>query len=115
MDIQTKLTALQAARAQFKQASAHRTLVQKEKRLLESQIREYLTEHNLPRVKNEKLSIVANSKKLRKRLSKTEKIEQGIEALKNLGVADPKKVYESLQESLKGEAETVSSIHVKEL
>lgn len=111
----TQLQSLHKIRAEYKQITQQKKVLLARKKELETIIQEYLIKNDLPRVTSNNISIISNQRKTRKRLSKVEKTEQALELLKNLSINNPKKVWEDLQESMRGEPEIIPCIHVKDL
>ena len=115
MSIEHKLTALYKLRSEYKTLNTQKRELCERKKALETQIQEYLSQHGLPRCKTEDIIVTANTKTIRRRLNKTDKLENGIALLQKLGISNAKDVMDKLVESSKGESEKIESIHVKEL
>jgi hypothetical protein len=81
---------------------------------IETRIRDYIHDKNLPGVKYENIVVLSTEKTSRKKLKKKEKEDNAMEVLQHMGILDPKDALAKILESMKGEKETVDAIQIKE-
>lgn len=99
---------------EIKRLTAECTILRLKKKEMEEKILDYLKKNNQPGVKYGDLVVLYKESTTRKRLNKKEKEEKAVCVLKNLGVINPEEVFYSIQDSMKGEKTTRTSLQLKE-
>jgi hypothetical protein len=83
------------------------------KKELEAKIQEYISERNVPGVKYDSLTVIANQKKVRNRMKKEEKISNGCKILENLGISNSKEALAEIIKSMKGNVTLEPGLKIK--
>ena len=87
----------------------------KRKKLLESQVIEYLRAKDEHGFKHNGVAIIAEEKEARGPKKRNEKLEGGISVLENYGIDNPKEVLEELLEKMKGSPVPTTKLKIKEI
>jgi len=101
--IRRDVKALQEIVKEIKLLTTKLSKLRKEREKHEKVILEYLKTEDLPGVKDENFVVLAKKKTKRVRPKKNERIERGVELLRQQGVNQSPEFIEALLETLRGE------------
>lgn len=99
---------------EIKRKNVEMKLLRIKKKELEENIMEFLRLEEQPGVKFEDIVVLSKERTTCKKLKKTEKEENAIVVLENLGISNPKEALTSILDSMKGESIVVESLQFKE-
>lgn len=88
--------------------------IRERRQLVENRILNYLEEVDEPGIMYEDITVLRHKKLQRQRKPTAMKREDVIHLLENNGIANADKVFNDIQERLRGEAESVPTLKIKE-
>jgi hypothetical protein len=113
-DIITFMKELKNIYAEIKRINHHLKNVRDRKAYIETQILDYLERVDEPGIMYEDITVLRHKKVHRQRKPVLAKKEDVVHLLEDAGVGNAEKLYNDIQEKMKGEAESVPTLKVKE-
>lgn len=95
---------------ELKNLSMQQKQLREQKTKLESKIMDYLKQTDLPGIKYQGITILAEEKKRNKRKKKKEKDTDCLTTLQGMGINNAQEVYDAVLKSMKGEEEIITKI-----
>lgn len=100
--------------AEIKRVNLHLKNIRERKQLIEERILNYLEEVDEPGIMYEDITVLRHKKLQRQKKPVAMKRDDVIHLLENNGVHNADKIFKEIQETMKGDPETVPSLKIKE-
>jgi hypothetical protein len=105
-EIASMINELQSLTTEIKTRNIELFKLRKRKDDLEEKVLEFLDEKNLPGAKYKGVAVVSTEKAARTRKKKADKTSEAISILSNYGISNGEKIFQEIQEALKGDQTT---------
>jgi hypothetical protein len=100
--------------SEIKRVNIHLKNIRDRKQLVENRILNYLEEVDEPGIMYEDITVLRHKKVQRQRKPVAMKRDDVIHLLENNGVHHAERIFNEIQETMKGDAETVPTLKIKE-
>jgi hypothetical protein len=105
---------LKNIQGEIKRVNEHIKKVRERKSLIESRILAYLEKVDEPGIMYEDITVLRHQKTQRQKKPTAMKRDNVIQLLENNGVHNAERIYNEITETMKGEAESVPTLKIKE-